>query len=291
MPRHISGGKNYSQRLKSIRTYVNFNYDLRKPLSSAAKAKINKYYDYIDKLTVRDHFVYRARSKKNLNTAQRYSQQNTHYKDIKVAFVPKGTDKRPRVKFSAKGEMTLVGDNVTRHAILFDKEELIEADANGEAEEYIESVIDDAPTCKRYSVMAGEFEIPLSTIRDKITNEVLRLMNTYSAEKFNPEQRSSHYFGNWLFGVNGYNFANQDQLIEYRTRQRKIGKENSRAKVNARKKEKRAAATINYWLNDSNATAKQAHPPQPPEWRKVSQREYFRHVYKLGYRELRDGIA
>lgn len=291
MPRHISGGKNYSQRLKAIRTYVNFNYDLRKPLTSAAKAKINKYYDYIDKLTVRDHFVYRARSKKNLKTAQQYSQQNTHYKDIKVAFVPKGTDARPRVKFDKRGEMTLVGDRVTRHAILFDKEDLIAADADGAAEEYINSVINDATTCKRYSVMAGEFEVPLSTTREKITGEVLRLMNKYNAEDYNPDKLSSHYFGNWLFGVNGYNFINQDHLIEYRTRQKKISKENARAKVNARKREKRAAATINYWINDRDKTAKQAHPPQPAEWRKVSQREYFRHVYKLGYRELRDGIA
>jgi hypothetical protein len=56
----------HAQRLKAIRPFIDFNYDLRKPLSKYQKAKIKTYYDEIDQLTARPNKVYRPRKKENL---------------------------------------------------------------------------------------------------------------------------------------------------------------------------------------------------------------------------------
>jgi len=240
VPKH-NKGINYSQRLKAIRPFVDFNYDLRRPLSSAAKAKISRYYDYIEKLTVRPHQIYRARSAKNLRAVQRYAQHDTKHKAIKVAFVPNDGTGRVKVRVSKKGQVSGKSGHLRFFNIAFDAKKLAE-----QGREYVERKIKNGPVAKRYSIQAGEFEVastylpPGQGAGGDIVTQVLRHMERYGADKFDPENPSSHYFGNWLFGVNGYNFAAQAELSQYREAKRQATKKEGQRRANKRKAEKRA---------------------------------------------------
>lgn len=287
------GAINYAQRLKAIRPYVSFNYDLRSPLTSAAKAKISRYYNYIDKLTVRQHQVYRTTNKDNLRAVQRFAQHDPkRYGQIKVAFVPNAGTERMKLTIGKDGRVRGTTGNIAQIEIPLDAEELAQADEDGTLEDYIDSVIDDAPPAKRYVVQAGEFEVPSARSRGFITEYVADLMRRYDASKFNPDDKNSHYYGNWMFGLIGYNFHNQDDLAEYRATKRKATKERSRAKINNRRTEKRyAERPPGFWINDSLRKVKLAKPPQPEGWRQVKDREYFEAVYKNGYTEIKDRTA
>ena len=126
------GAINYAQRLKSIRPFVSFNYDLRQPLSSAAKAKITRYYEYIQKLTVRQHQVYRSSNPDNLRAVQRFAQHDPkRYGEIKVAFVPNAGAERMKLTIGADGRVRGATRNISQIEIPFDVESLAEADDDG----------------------------------------------------------------------------------------------------------------------------------------------------------------
>lgn len=284
------GAINYAQRLKDIRPFVDFNYDLRKPLSSAAKAQISKYYGYIQKLTVREHQVYRSTNKDNLRAVQRFAQHDPKkYNRIKVAFVPNAGTERMKLTIGKDGRVRGTTGNISQIEIPLDAEALAEHDEDGTLEEYIDSVIDDAPPAKRYVVQAGEFEVPSARSRNFITEYVADLMRRYDASKFNPDDKNSHYYGNWMFGLIGYNFHAQSQLDEYRATKRRLTKENARRHVTQNRKEKRIRENPpGFWINVELRAAKRARPPQPTGWEQVSQRKYYEAIYKNGFREIKD---
>lgn len=284
MPKY-KAGIDYAQRLRAIRRFVTFDYDLRKPLSSAAKTRINTYYDYVDKLTVREHFVYRPKRADRLKKAQAYAQQNPRYNKLAVAFIPKGVDKRPRVAWNKKGELHIRGENIERVAIFIDRDELLEAE---DTAQYIDDLINDASPAKRYSIMAGEFEIPITWLRSEITRKTLQFMSKYDADKpgCNPDKNSSHYWGNWLFGINGYNFRNQQELTDYKVAQTTATKQRARERFNARRRDKRVRERDPlFWINHVTKAVKRGYPPQPENWQQCTNRQYWIAIGR-GYREL-----
>lgn len=283
------GQINYAQRLRAIRPYVDFDYDLRKPLSSAAKAQISKYYGYIQKLTVRPHQVYRSKSDDNLRAVQRFAQHDPRkYQRLKVAFVPNAGAERAKIKIGKDGRVSAKTGNISQIEIPLDPEDLIEADDAGEAEDYINAQIDAAPPAKRYVVQAGEFEVPSARSREFITEYVLQLMGRYGADLKGGEENNHHY-KNWMFGITGYNFHNQSQLDEYRATKRRLTKQRAKANVTARRREKRIRENPpGFWINDEQRLAKRARPPQPTGWQQVSQRRYYEAVYAKGYKEIKD---
>lgn len=281
---------NYAQRLRDIRPFVDFDYDLRKPLSSAAKAQISRHWEYIQKLTVRPHRVYRSKNAENLRAVQRFAQHDPkHFPHVKVAFVPNPTKERMRITVGKDGRVRGKTKNIAQVEIPLDAEELAAADENGILEDYIDALIDEAPPAKRYVVRAGAFEVPSARSREHITEYVADLMQRYGASKYDPDDKDSHYYANWMFGITGYNFEEQSDLEHYRAEKRRLTKVLSAAEVAKRRAEKRIAKNPpGFWLNDEKMLAKLAKPPQPKGWRQVAHREYFKAIYQGGYREIKD---
>lgn len=286
------GRINYTQRLKAIRPFVDFDYDLRRPLSSAAKTQISRYYGYIQKLTVRQHQVYRSNNPDNLRAVQRFAQHDPNrYQRLKVAFVPNAGDERMRLYIDKHGRVHGKTSTIAQIEIPFDPLELAaHADGDeGELLDYIDSVIDAAPPAKTYVVQAGEFEVPSARHRNFITEYVADLMSRYGADKFNEDDKNSHYFGNWMFGLTGYNFTAQADFDEYRAAKRRLTKERARAYVTQNRREKRIQENPpGFWINVELRAAKRARPPQPAGWEQVNQRRYWEAIYKHGFKEIKD---
>lgn len=274
--------------MREIRPYVTFNHDLRKPLSSAAKRQISAYYEQIQKLTVRPHQIYRTTNKENLRAVQRFAQHDPRrFGKIKVAFVPNAGGEPLRIRIGKDGRVHGTTTHVGIIDIPLDPERLAL-----EGKDYIDAQIDRAPRAKMYSVQAGNFEVPSARARQFITEYVLDLMNRYSADRFDEDNQSSHYYGNWMFGINGYNFTNQQDMMTYRANKRALTKKRAREGVVKRRKEKRLLENPpGFWLNDDKSLAKRARPPQPKGWRKVSQREFYKAIFAHGYKEIKDRTA
>lgn len=290
------GKIDYSYRMRAIRPYVDFNYDLRRPLSSAAKAKITRYYEYIQKLTVRPHQVYRSSNDKNLKAVQRFSQHDTKHPALKVAFVPNAGVERMSLTVTKDGKVRGKTGNIRVYEIPLDVELIAGLVAEDQEQddpevnsvrEYLQEIIDTGPEVQRYVIQAGEFEFPGAFAKQFIVDEMLRVMNNYSADKFNPEKKSSHYFGNWMHGLNGYRFRNQAELGEYREAKRQMAKKAARNYVRQNRKEKRIRERPpGFWIDDSAREVKRDREPQPVNWRETTAREYYIAIGK-GYREIK----
>lgn len=202
MPRNNSTNGVHAQRLKQIRGFVNFDFDLRKPLSKYQKAKIKKYHDEIDALTARPYQVYRPQSKDRLKKAQQFAQHEKRLPGLKVAFIP--TDgKKVRVNFSKSGDIAISSDHVTTRVIELDKFELID-DPTGYVADKIKNRMEDS-----YTVLAGRYEIPVGLTKSTLPAYVARLTMKYASEDAN------NYFGNWLHGVAAHHFTEQADFGEY----------------------------------------------------------------------------
>ena len=279
MPRNRITGKQYKQRMRELRSYVAFDYDLRKPLSNSAKAKINRYYAQLETLTIRPHQVYRARGKKNLRSVQRFAQHDPRFKEFTVAFVPTDGEQRQRIRINTKGSVVATTDAISRHEIPFDRLRLI-----AEGKPYIESVIARGPKVRTYIIQAGAFEVPSSSLPANIVNDVLKYMTRYNAKDYDADSSSSHYFGNWLTGVNGYNFRNQESLAQYRHKKQLATKAAARARVTRHRREQRQSKREpDYYANHDERTVKRDFAPQPAPWQKVSEKEYYRLQFVEAY--------
>jgi hypothetical protein len=113
-------------------------------------------------------------------------------------------------------------------------------------------------------------------------------MSRYSAEQTDALDKNSHYFGNWMFGLNGYNFLNQKSLEGYREEKHKSQKKVAREKSNQRRRERAAAESgkSRFFLADKTAVGRKARTnPDAGKFREVGEREYYEAVFKNGYTE------
>jgi len=212
--------------MKAIRGFVDFDYDLRKPLSSASKGKINKYFEYInDKVGDNDSniYVYRGRKKKNIETAKAATGAPPELKGLKTAFFPT-VGKEIDIRFDRKGELTIKGEFVTSKFIQFDPLRLIADDSK----EYIQSLID-KHNYEKYNITYGEWDSP-SMPDSRIAETVSKLAAEYNV-------KGNHNYKNWLFGVNGLKFSKQGNALDYQKEKKAaILARKRKAKANRKKK-------------------------------------------------------
>lgn len=224
--RRQSAKQLHSERLKKIRPYVEFNYDLRKPLSAAAKRKIKTYYDEIQALTNRPYQVFRPRTKAHRAEAQEFAQHEKVLPQLKVAFVPTNGHEKLKIRFTAKGVIAK-SEHVTIEHIRLSTNALLR-DAAAHVNERIKST-----TAKQFTIQAGRYEIPAGFAREVIGAGVARYVSKYgNADKNN-------YFGNWLHGVFAHTFHGQDNIQSYLVEKQKSIRAGKRARASARKKELR----------------------------------------------------
>lgn len=222
----------HALRLKAIRPYVKFNYDLRKPLSNYAKRKIKSYYDEYLALTARPNHIYRARNPRNLKAVQTYS-GHALYNGWKVAFVPTADPKAQiRVK---NGVVTVKEQYVNTKFLVFDQNELL-IDPHAHTRELIES-----SNANRFSIRVGEngeYEIPDTYDRDVIADEVDDLWDKYASDAIdNNGNITNQHPMYWLMGLAAHTFDNQSDVSAYNTAKSKARNElkKSNAKNKARK--------------------------------------------------------
>jgi ribosome modulation factor len=197
----------HAERLKQIRRFVNFDYDLRKPLSSAAKKKVKRYHDEITALTNRPYQVYRARDPNNLKKAQKFAQHEKRLPGLKVAFIPTDGANRVKLSFNKSGVTAHTKYVNTRH-IEFDAAQLIE-DPEGYVERKLRNV-----NAGQFTIQAGKYEIPQGYIKSSVPKAVARLTMRYG-EASGVEEDNNHHFSRWLHGVFAHTFEKQADLVEY----------------------------------------------------------------------------
>lgn len=213
----------YPKRLRTIRRYVDGfmpsdGYDLRRPLTPSQKRRITITYEKLRSLTARPVKIFRPRRTDTLKAAQREA-HGVKIKGLRVAFIPVANPKAPakiRVLKSGRVKVTQSGVNTVR--INIDPLELARDPIAA-----VNKAIKSSPA-KQFGIQAGnEYRVESKgaervgilavSPRNLIASQVAKLISQYGADKFDTEDSNSHYYGNWLFGVIGYEY---EKLADYR---------------------------------------------------------------------------
>jgi hypothetical protein len=238
--RTING--NYGEKLKALRSFVDFNYDLRKPLKSAQKAKINRYYSALDRIQARANVVYRGKSKTRVREVQKISRNEFDaLPGFKVAFVESSPANPTRVKFSKKGKPRLKSQYFDMGFIPFNMRALAK---NPNAE--ITRAMNEDRAANWFRVSTGKYSMMSAISRRVLPGKLEQLMQKYSPSAENPELLNSggktraHHWNQWLNGLIPLHTANQTELTEFlrrdmrdradRKKKRKARKERQRVK-------------------------------------------------------------
>lgn len=220
------------KRLKEIRKFVDFDYDLRKPLSPAAQRKIKRYHDEISALTNRPYQVFRPRSKAHRLQAQKFAQHETHLPGLKVAFIPTDGVNPVRLKFGKRGVSAKTA-HVQWEVIPLSKAGLLR-DPISEVEKRIARRVE-----KQFTINAGKYEIPQPYIKESLPEAVARLVMKYGEES-GLDEDDNHYWGHWLESVKAYKFDNQTGVQEFLLEKAKSIKKGKLSRLAAYKKRQRA---------------------------------------------------
>lgn len=216
----------HADRLKAIRSFVNFNYDLRKPLTPAAKKKIKHYYDEVTALTNRPYQVYRPRKRAHLDEAQAFAQHEQRLPGLKVAFLPSDGAHRIKVRFTKRGIRAQTHNVVITDVKLSVRQLLIDP------EKHVNARIAGNPA-KQFTIQAGRYEIPRPYLPETVARGVSRLVAAYS------DKESNHYFGRWLHGLKAYEFREQGTLQDYLIEKQHAIKSAKRKRKNAARRRSR----------------------------------------------------
>lgn len=201
-------GQEHARRLKAIRPFVNFNYNLNVPLTASAKKKIKKYYDEISALKARNAVVYRPRRKDRLKAAQAFAQHEKNLPGLRVAFIPTAQPGIAKIKVS-RGKVPrfkVIERGIERESLPFNPRKLVR-DPDGHVAELLAT----EPKATHFAVQAGRFEISAALTRERVAPRVKQLMERYSVggERYKKTRNSSNHWKEWMGGINVYRFPDQ----------------------------------------------------------------------------------
>lgn len=220
-------------RLKEIRKFVDFDYDLRKPLTPYAQRKIKKYHDEISALTNRPYQVFRPRSSAHRVQAQRFAQHETHLPGLKVAFIPTDGINPVRLKFTKHGVVAK-----TEH-VQWEVIQLSQAGLYKDAAAEVERKIRRRPE-SQFTINAGKYEIPQPYIKESLPGAVARLVMRYG-EASGLDEENNHHWSNWLESVKAYKFDHQTGVQEFLIDKAKSIKKGKLKRLAAKRRRQRAA--------------------------------------------------
>ena len=197
----------YSKRLKAIRGYVKFNYDLRKKLSSAQKANVTKYFrkfeTYLGSSPVGVR-VFRPRKKANLQAAKAAANQ-TDSPQFKVAFLPSG-DRKAKVSIKDNRFVSVTSP------LSGIKERFIPMPANIviQPSDVIAQYIRDnnGEGGQSYGVQAERYQI--KNTKENPEEIALGLIEALAEQYVEAPE--------FITGVNVYNFRSQKQYVSFENR-------------------------------------------------------------------------
>ena len=228
MPKKNNPKNIHAQRLKMIRPFVDFDFDLRGELTTYQKRKIKIYFDEINALTARPYQVYKPRSKQRLRQAQNFAQHEKRLAGLKVAFIPNAGNERLKISFDKNGDMVARGSHVTTKTLALDEAKLLL-----DPESHVNDVIKREPNADRFTALCGRYEIPVSQSRATIGEFIARLSGRYA------DADANNYFGNWLHGLAAHSFTDQADFSDYmqtkQTNKAKLQKDRRNAKARKRR--------------------------------------------------------
>lgn len=222
------------KKLKLIRPYVSFDYDLRKKLAPSQIRKVNRYHETVKSIlklqgstfnNTNNSHIYRPKTKKHLKAAQEFYQID-EFKDIKAIPIAKVGGKKPRVRFNKKGKISVRDENVTR---VFHPFNLDESFTNSQILDQVQFVLDAIPDNARLQLaVGGQGERLIAGTGDKkfIYKRVEELLNI---GMYGDDVKL------WLTGVVEYKFTNQKSFDDYR---RSKSRNRAELKKRGRKKKK-----------------------------------------------------
>lgn len=204
--------KLFSARLKAIRPFVDFDFNLNRNPSQSQKRKVKRYFDEISALRNRPNQIYRARKPSNLLKAQQFAQHRHKLPGLKVAFVPTNGKERVKLRFNKTGVIAK-SESVTQTKINFSKRALA-----GDTAAYVQRKIAGTPATG-FTIQAGEYEIPIPYLPQSLPTAVAKLVEQYGGANLETLEEDAeafnHHWANWLFGVTGYVYDDQESFIEY----------------------------------------------------------------------------
>ncbi len=182
--------------MKQLRPFVDWNVDLRKPLSPSDKRRITIYHKQLEDMRKRPHKVYRPRTKESAKAAREFA--GNALPGFNAIPIPVADPKTAKVKFrkglgiktqSAGGSQTFIpfGDPIRLAK---------------EPKEYIESLIKRHPQ-KYFKISIGKSETLGTFARGKIGKEIERIMGNYTTLK------------DYLRGLYAINIGPQGSIEKY----------------------------------------------------------------------------
>ena len=221
--------KGAKEKAKVLRKYADFarDIDLRKELSGKQLRKIEQAFSEYTDLTSRPHKIVRPRKRDNLKALQSFSQHGGETR-FKVAFVPTA-DINARVSVK-NGKVVIRNKYVTQRFSAFNMKALA-ADADKE----IDRAIRAHPKAERFIIKTGEFYYNGPMPANKVREKLHEFMQRYSPGGAGYERRGPNsFYGNWMIGLETYEYANQDDLDEYITIRERQRRGQLRVKKNER---------------------------------------------------------
>jgi len=239
MARHFKN-RNHSAKMVALRPFVDFNYDLSKPLKPNQLAKIDRYYEALNAIKARANKVYRGRSKARVRQVQTISRNEFEsLPGFKVAFV-ESTDANPvRVAFDKKGRVKLKARYFDMGFIPFDQFELAR-DAHAE----ISRAMAEDEAAKWFRVSTGKYSMLSPFSRRVLPGKLVQLIHKYSPSAADPAILNSggktkeHLYEYWLNGLIPMHPTNQAQLDEFLTREMRDRQTRKKARKAERERER-----------------------------------------------------
>jgi len=211
-------------QIKELRPFIKSlkSVDLRRNLTPQKRSFIDKAWSEYQELTSRPFKIYKTKSKKRLDMAQRYSRHQKGKPKFDVAFVPTPD---PKAKLQFFDDRVVVKSKyVTESVILFDLKNL----AANPLDEITQALARNTKA-KQFVIMAGKYQYNGGLARSLVEGEILKLMARYANTDAN------NYFGNWLLGIIAAEYTDQKDVEAFRREFEKI----KRAKLNDKKNERR----------------------------------------------------
>ena len=224
----------HTKRLKEIRPYINFNYNLNKPLTAYAKRKIKKYHDALVTMTARPNRVYRPRDKKKLKTAM-VAAGGAYMRGFNAVFVEVNPSADYTKIKTDNGFLVTVNEHTKNTFLPLNMEKLLT-----DPGKHTRDVIDQVPHIKHFSLLARDFEILSAFDAEGIIDYVVRMLSSYGAMTLRGGE--ARYRDAWILGLTGHEFRNQYDFFTYQSEKRKaitamVKETKARKKAVAKEKE------------------------------------------------------